>query len=105
MTRFRIRLVEHLVEEDSGDFTVEAPTPKLAAGVLLAAHDAARDRCEDLVVLPDGQAQTIEPTDVVRNRVFCMLLDDAGEELREVEADWPTPAQDSTESADTEPAI
>ncbi len=90
MTRFRMRLVERLIEEDSGDFTVDAVTPELAAGILLRAHDAARDKCEDLVVLPDGQSCRIEPTDVVANQVFCMLLDEAGEEIgSEVEPDYP----------------
>lgn len=39
----------------------------------------------------DGQARTIDPADVVSNRVFCILLNDAGEEVREVEADCPKP--------------
>ena len=96
MTRFRMRLVERLIEEDSGDFTVEAATPELAAGILLRAHDAARDECEDLVVLPDGQSCCIEPTDVVANQVFCMLLDDAGQEIgSEIEPDYPPPAVDA----------
>jgi len=38
MTRHRMRLVEQLIEEDSGDFLVEAPTPALAAGILLRLH-------------------------------------------------------------------
>ena len=95
MTRFRMRLVERLIEEDSGDFTVEAATPALAAGILLRAHDAARDECEDLVVLPDGQSCRIEPTDVVANQVFCMLLDEAGQEIgTEIEPDYPLPPVD-----------
>ena len=96
MTRFRMRLVERLIEEDSGDFTVEAATPELAAGILLRAHDAARDKCEDLVVLPDGQSCHIEPTDVVANHVFCMLLNEAGQEIgNEIEPDYPLPAVDA----------
>lgn len=96
MTRFRMRLVERLIEEDSGDFTVEAATPELAAGILLRAHDAARDECEDLVVLPDGQSCRIEPTDVVANQVFCMLLNEAGEEIgSEIEPHYPPLAVDA----------
>lgn len=90
-----MRPVEQLVEEDSGDFTVEAPTPELAAGILVAAHGAARDRCDDLVVLPDGQSRRIGPTDVVRTRVFCLLLDENSEEVREVEPGGHEPAPDS----------
>ena len=102
MTRHRMRLVEQLVEEDSGDFTVDAATPELAAGILVAAHDAARDRCEDLVVLPDGQSRLIEPTDIVRSHVFCVLLDEAGEEVREVEPDRQRPAANNSQPAPTE---
>lgn len=98
-----MRLVEQLVEEDSGDFTVEAPTPERAAGILVAAHDAARDRCEDLVVLPDGQSCRIKPTDVVWNRVFCVLLNEAGEEIRQVEPDGHEPAPDGKQAGTMEP--
>ena len=88
MTRHRMRLVERLVEEDSGDFLVEAPTPALAAGILLAAHNRAREQCSDLVRLPDGQRRRIEPTDVVENRTFCLLLDEAGQEVKEIDPEW-----------------
>ncbi len=99
MTRFRMRLVERLIEEDSGDFSVEAPTPELAAGILLRAHDAARDKCEDLVVLPDGQSYRIEPTDVVANQVFCILLDEAGQEIgSKIEPDYLPPPVDADRS-------
>ena len=81
VTRFRIRLVEQLIEGGSGDFTVEADTPEQAATLLLRAHDAAREDCRDLVTLPDGQAQHIEPRDVIGNRVFCIRLDNAGNEI------------------------
>lgn len=92
MARHRMRLVERLIQEDSGDFAVEAPTPALAAGILLAAHAAARERGSDLVRLPDGQAGRIEPTNVVENQVFCMLLDERDQELEEVEPEWPAPS-------------
>ncbi len=102
MTRFRMRLVERLIEEDSGDFTVEAPAPALAAGILLRAHDAARDECEDLVVLPDGHSCRIEPTDVVANQVFCILLDEIGQEIgSESEPDYPPPAVDADRCEDS----
>lgn len=90
-TRHRMRLVERLIEEDTGDFAVEAPTPALAAGILLAAHAAARERCSNTVGLPDGQSCRIEPTNVVENQVFCLLLDERGQELEEVEPEWPAP--------------
>jgi len=92
MTRFRVRVVEHLIEEASGDFTVEADTPAQAAAVLFQAHDTARDKGEDLVVLSDGQSCNIEPTDVVGTRVFCLLLDEEGDEIGgEIVPDWGTP--------------
>jgi len=76
-----MRLVEQLIEEDSGDFTVEADTPAQAAAILLQAHDTAREADRNLVTLPDGQARNIEPDDVVGNRVFCLLLDEEGDEI------------------------
>ena len=80
-----MRLIERLIEEDSGDFLVEAPTPALAAGILLAAHNRAREQCSNLVTLPDGQRRRIEPTNVVENSTFCMLLDEAGQEVKEID--------------------
>jgi len=99
MTRFRMRLVEQLIEEDSGDFTVDADTPAQAAAILLRAHDTARDADRNLVTLPDGQARNIEPNDVVGNRVFCLLLDEEGDEIGgEIVPDWgPPPAQQAQE--------
>jgi len=92
MTRFRMRLVEHMIEEDSGGFTVEANTPAQAAAILLRAHDAARDADRNQVVLPDGQSRNIEPTDVVGNRVFCILLNEAADEIGgEIEPDYGRP--------------
>lgn len=88
MTRHRMRLVEQLIEEDSGDFIVEAPTPALAAGILLAAHNRAREQCSNVVTLPDGQRRRIEPTNMVENSVFCMLLDEAGQEVKEIDPEW-----------------
>ena len=88
MTRHRMRLVERLIEEDSGDFLVDAPTPALAAGILLAAHDRAREQDSNLVTLPDGQRRRIEPTNVVENITFCMLLDETGREIKEIDPEW-----------------
>ncbi len=96
MTQYRIRLVEQLIEEDSGDFTVEAGTPELAAAILLQAHDTAREACRDLVILPDGQSRHIEPIDVVGNRVFCIQLDDKDNETGgEIEPDYGTLPSDA----------
>ena len=87
MTRHRMRLVEQVIEEGSGDFTVDAPTPEQAAAVLLAAHDRARERASNQVTLPNGQSCRIEPDTVVETCTFCLLLDDSGQEVREVEPD------------------
>ena len=109
MTRYRIRLVEQSILEGSGDFTVEADTPALAATVLLRAHDAAREAYRDLVVLPDGQSRRIEPREVIDNKVFCIRLDEAGDEIGgEIEPDdgrppMDTESQDSTGPSNTEP--
>jgi len=109
MTHYRIRLVEQSILEGSGDFTVKADTPALAAVVLLRAHDAARETCRDLVVLPDGQSRHIEPREVIDNNVFCIRLDDAGDEVGgEIKPDDGTPPvaterQDSASPSGTEP--
>ncbi len=109
MTRYRLRLVEQSMLEDSGDFIVEADTPELAAAVLLRAHDAAREACRDLVVLPDGQSRRIEPRKVADNNVFCIRLDDAGDEVGgEIKPDdGPLPVdtdrQDSAGPSNMEP--
>jgi len=109
MTHCRIRLVEQSILEGSGDFTVDADTPELAAAVLLRAHDVAREACRDLVVLPDGQSRRIEPREVVDNKVFCIRLDEAGDEIGgEIKPDdrrppMGTESQDSTGPSNTEP--
>lgn len=109
MTRYRIRLVEQSILEGSGDFTVEADTPELAAAVLLQAHEAARKECRDLVVLADGQSRRIEPREVIDNKLFCIRLDEAGDEIGgEIEPDdGPPPidtrTQDSACPSGTEP--
>lgn len=89
-----MRLVEQLLQEGSGDFLVGAATPALAAGLLLKAHDAARERASSFVTLADGQSCRIEPNSVVENRTFCILLDEAGQEIREVEPDCEAPTPD-----------
>lgn len=114
MTRYRIRLVEQSILEGSGDFTVEADTPELAAAVLLQAHEAARKECRDLVVLADGLAETrsvcrwsrrIEPREVIDNKLFCIRLDEAGDEIEPDDGPPPidTRTQDSACPSGTEP--
>ncbi|ACB97280.1 hypothetical protein [Beijerinckia indica] len=85
MTLYRLRLVEELIEGDTGEFIVEAKTPGDAASVLLTAHAEAREKDSNHVVLPDGQSQHIEPDNIIRTRLFCMLLDDDGNELYEID--------------------
>jgi len=109
MTHYRMRLVEQSILEGSGDFTVDADTPELAAAVLLRAHNVAREACRDLVVLADGQSRPIEPREVVDNNVFCIRLDEEGDEIGgEIEPDDGSPPmdterQDSTGPYGTEP--
>ncbi len=87
MTRHRMRLVEQVIEEGSGDFLADAPTPERAAAVLLAAHAQARERASNQVSLPDGQSCRIEPDAMVETHTFCVLLDETAQEVREIEAD------------------
>ena len=94
-----MRLVEQLIQEGSGDFLVEAETPALAAGFLLGMHDAARERDSNIVALADGQSCRIEPNSVVENSTFCILLDETGQEIREVEPDWEGPTADERQQA------
>ncbi|MEK8121608.1 hypothetical protein WOB59_00360 [Methylocystis sp. IM4] len=80
-------LVEELVESDCAEFTVDAATPEAASAILVDAHARAREGCSSWVSLPDGQRKHIEPDNVVRSRVFCVLLDDNGDEVREINLD------------------
>ena len=101
MTRHWMRLVEQSVQEDSGDFLVEAPTPELAAGILLQAHQAARTRDSNLVTLADGQCRHINPTHAARNETFCLLMDDNGERIKEVHPEWQSaPDNEQRQAAD-----
>jgi len=101
MTRYRIRLSEQSILEGSGDFTVEADTPELAAAILLKAHEAARDASSNLVVLADEQSRHIEPREVVENNVFCIRLDETGDEIGgEIKPDDGPPPL-NTESQDS----
>jgi hypothetical protein len=70
-----------LVEEDSGDFQV-------GAAILHNAPDQARDRDSSIVTLPDGQARHIAPTDIMHSRIYCIVLDDAGNDVGEIEPDF-----------------
>ena len=83
-----MRLVERIVQEGICDFLVEAPTPALAAAILLAAHKQAFKQCSNLVTLPDGQSRYIGATFVVENSGLCRLLDEAGQEIEEVAPEW-----------------
>jgi len=108
MTRYRIRLVEQSILEGSGDFTVDADTPELAAAILLKVHEAARDASSNLVVLADGQSHRIEPREVIDNKLFCIKLDETGDEIGgEIRPDdgpppMDTESQDSTGPSNTE---
>ncbi len=96
MTHYRVRLVEQSILEGSGDFTVDAETPKLAAAILLKAHEAAREACSNLVVLADGQSRHIEPREVIDNSLFCIRLDETGDEIGgEIKPDDGPPPMDT----------
>lgn len=89
MSKYRMLLVEELVESDCGEFDVEASTPEAAAAILIDAHGRARDEDSSWVSLPDGQRRRIEPENVVRTRVFCVLLDEKGDDVREIDPNNP----------------
>lgn len=89
MAKHRILLVEELVLSDSAEFTVDAETPGEAASQLIRARHAGLDEDCDDVRLSDGQSGEIKPQNVVRSRLFCMLLDDAGNQIDEIEASDP----------------
>ena len=104
MPKYRILLVEELVLSDSGEFTVEAPTATAAAKILFDAHSHSRNECTDLVRLADGQEQNIEPDAVARTHVFCVLLDEAGNQIQEIQPTVPTPAATISPRQPTSPA-
>ena len=85
MPKHRILLVEELVLSDSAEFLVDAITPRDAAAYLIKARLSALDEDTDTVHLPDGQRAKITPEAVVRSRLFCMLLDEAGNQICEIE--------------------
>ena len=84
MARFKMRLVQQTTEEGSGDFTLEADSPEAAAAILNRAWKVAMAQGSSLVRLPDGQVQLIERSDIIARRVSFVLLDERGEEVREV---------------------
>jgi hypothetical protein len=88
---YRMLLVEQLIEEDAAEFLVDAASPGAAAAILHEAYDRARDQDSNTVSLPDGQCHRIEPTDVMRTRAYCILLDADGKELGEIEPDFAAP--------------
>lgn len=85
MPKFRMLLVERQVLGDSGEFYVEAKTAEEAAQILIDARDKARDNDSNEVELSDGQMRYIEPNDILESRVFCVLLNDRGEKIKEVD--------------------
>ena len=89
MPKHRILLVEELVLSDSAEFIVDAETPGVAASRLIRARCDGLDQDSDLVQLPDGQIGEIKPQDVARCRLFCVLLDDAGNQIAEIEPAEP----------------
>ena len=89
MPKHRILLVEELVLSDSAEFIVDAETPGAATSRLIRARCDGLDQDSDLVQLPDGQIGEIKPQDVARCRLFCVMLDDAGNQIAEIEPAEP----------------
>ena len=83
-----MRLVERRVQEGTCDFIIEAPTPALAAGVLLTAYNKAREQCSNFVTLPNGQSRYIRSMFMIENSGLCRLLDAAGQEVKEIDPEW-----------------
>lgn len=100
MPKYRLLLVEELVLSDCAEFHVDAPTEADAAAFLINARHEGLDRDSNLVSLPDGQSHNIEPEDIVRSRVFCVLLDEKGEEIREIIPDFTNVQEQQPSSAD-----
>jgi hypothetical protein len=92
MPTYRILLVEEQVESDCAEFSVAASTPRDAANILVDAHARAREKSSNWVSLPDGQSARIEPDNLVRTRVYCVLLDEQGDEVEEIALDVPVPS-------------
>jgi hypothetical protein len=94
MPTYRILLVEEQVESDCAEFRVTASTPRDGANILVDAHARAREKSSNWVSLPDGQSARIEPDNLVRTHVYCVLLDDDGNEVEEIDLNMPaSPAQ------------
>jgi len=85
MPKHRILLVEELVLSDSAEFTVECGTTAEAAFQLIKARLAGLDEDTDTVRLPDGQSAVVKPENIVRSRIFCMLLDENGIQIGPIE--------------------
>ncbi|MBO1326201.1 hypothetical protein K2X14_14580 [Acetobacter sp. TBRC 12305] len=70
MPRYKVTLIERVIEADDTTFEIEAASPADAAYVALAAvpddTDADGARC---IVLPDGQAGSLEPREVTHSEV------------------------------------
>jgi hypothetical protein len=103
MPTYRILLVEEQVESDCAEFKVAASTARDGAKILVGAHARAREKSSNWVSLPDGQSARIEPDNLVRTRVYCVLLDDDGNEVEEIDLNTPaSPAQSPSETTPEE---
>src|ERR1700730_4625793 len=82
MTIFRIRLIERITSQGSADFQVEARSAEEAAAVVAKAQLQAYIGGSNLVTLPDGQVQVVEPDSEVGRETQVILLDEDGVEVR-----------------------
>ncbi len=89
MPRFRILLVEEHVLSDSAEFFIDSDTPNAAATALIKARQAGLDEDTDTVHLPDGQRAQITPQNIVATRLFCVHLDENGDQIGTIEPDDP----------------
>lgn len=99
MPTYRLLLVEEIVESDCAEFRVEAASLRDAANILVDAHADAGRKDSNWVSLPDGQSAHIEPNDLDRTRVYCVLLDDDGNEVEEIDLDGPAPSPQPSSGA------
>ncbi len=90
MNTYRLRLVEQTIQESSADFEVEAASAAEAAGYLAAARDGAAAQASKVVEI-QGQAVGLGPSQTLDTPVFYFLLDEDGDERREVEPQMPSP--------------
>lgn len=76
MPRYKVTLIERVIEADDTTFEIEAASPADAAYAALVAvpddTDADGARC---IVLPDGQAGSLEPREVAHSEVIAKVRD------------------------------